>query len=415
MASSVALWILLCLMPIIKYVASFVRFHPSDPEQHIFTTTSECRLIIEGTRFPDGKQNTLSSYEARARKNGNLKWTFGIQNAFTTNDESDAKKFVKEAQRLISVAGVDWDGLARELSRMIEGIIDKNLDGVQARIAVTPKVRALSLRTSLWVISSEMRNGIQIRTEDLANLGKIINSTWIDMKGEAGEQKVLEFKDNADLQARLSAVLPTTSPTFETLWRIVLSLFIVLRGHHNQRYKQILIEFARKPTTAQFRREYDNGISAEFIVKEGLRLYPPTRRIRRIFKFPVAGSIRQQCITAAANVEACHRDMEVWGPGALEFKPARWKEISKTQRENFLAFGCSPFLCPASNGFGTMAIGLLVGVLSDAFGDREEWVLGSDEDKDLAELQSGEKLKNDRGAYEGLFFERSAQATGVVL
>ncbi|CEL05759.1 hypothetical protein ASPCAL06874 [Aspergillus calidoustus] len=201
------------------------------------------------------------------------------------------------------------------------------------------------------------------------------------MKSGNGED-VLEFKENHTLQGRLSAVfnakhknkgkskskidihdphsnpLSWILPGFETLWRIVLRLFPVLDSSQREEdYRQILPGFVHSPTPTQFKLESDDErISAESLVKEALRLYPPTRRIRRAFQF-AGGSTdpnsnnRVEVVTAAADVEACQLDTDLWGADAMQFNPARWRK-----EENFLAFGDRPFLCPASRGFDPMVI-----------------------------------------------------------
>ena len=52
-----------------------------------------------------------------------------------------------------------------------------------------------------------------------------------------------------------------------------------------------------------------------------------------------------------------------------------------------------------------MVIGLLVGILLGVAGGGHgcKWVLGSDDVTDIKEIQSGRRLRNDRGAYEHVF------------
>ncbi|KAL4759081.1 uncharacterized protein BDW70DRAFT_169722 [Aspergillus foveolatus] len=238
--------------------------------------------------------------------------------------------------------------------------------------------------------------------------------------------RVLEFRDNIVLQARLTAVFanretninildPASNPlnlilpSFETVWRIVLRLFVVLHRHENEDYKRTLLEFVRNPTLTQYRLRPDNGVSVEFLVKEALRLYPPTRRIRRAYQFSGSDPSNRISDISRANVEGCHLDDEIWGPDALEFKPARWSKMSSVQRQSFLAFGGPPSLCPAGHVFGPMVIGLLVGVMLDVFGNKNgdggEWVMGSDDERDVSEVRSRERLRNERDAYGGLFLD----------
>ncbi|KAL2832050.1 hypothetical protein BDW59DRAFT_157519 [Aspergillus cavernicola] len=223
---------------------------------------------------------------------------------------------------------------------------------------------------------------------------------------------VPEFGDNHELQERLLSIfenhdvldprdnpLNLILPGFETLWRIVLRFFMVLKTHGHEHWKETMISFAQGPASKQFKLRSDkDDISAEFLVKEALRLYPPTPRIRRAFQFP--GSHQQQN-TIIADIEACQTDPGNWGDDALEFNPARWRSLTSEQRNSFLAFGGAPFQCPASQDFGPRVIGLFVGILLDEIGDG--WILGSDDVDEQRELDSGRRLRNDRDSYAGVY------------
>ncbi|KAL4755635.1 uncharacterized protein BDW70DRAFT_168545 [Aspergillus foveolatus] len=385
---------------IIVFIFFYQRFCLPITKATVFKTAPECRAVIEASQFPDSRKNQLTQYEARAWPNQTLQRAFGIQNAFTTGNVTDAKKFVSKTHRLIRASAVDWHGLSKTLSSMVQdmnwALADNDMSvsgGIQVKVTLAPMVRALALRASLSVFF-EMREGATIENRHLVDLGTIIHRTWMDMK--CGSEKVMEQTLNLIL------------PSFETLWRIVLRLFIVL--HNRRDYKQVFLEFIQKPTPTQFKLELGKEqISAEFLVKEALRLYPPTRRIRRAWLF--AGSKSNRII--AADVEASQLDTKVWGADALQFNPARWRQTSTSivENRNLLAFGSRPFLCPASHGFGPMVIGLLVGILLSVAGDGYggKWVLGSDDVADVEEIQSGRRLRNDRGAYERVFLGRPTQ------
>ena len=153
--------------------------------------------------------------------------------------------------------------------------------GTQVKVILAPMVRALTLRVSLLVLF-EMREGVTTENKHLVDLGTIIHRTWMDMK--SGSAQVMEFKDNSILKDRLSAVFakhnvkidiqnPHTNPLdlilpgFETFWRIVLRLFIVL--HNCKDYKQVLLEFVQKPTPTQFKLELGREhISSELLSKK---------------------------------------------------------------------------------------------------------------------------------------------------
>lgn len=412
------------------FILIFIAFYRrlfSFTRATIVKTELDCLAIIEATQSPDARKNRLTQHEARARPNQALQRAFGIQNAFTMRNATDAKEFVREARALISASAVDWHDLSRALSSMVRdldwALSDNDLSANgRTRVTLAPVVRALALKVSLSVLF-KMREVVDDENRQLVGLGNIIHGSWMAMKSGSG--KIADFKDNIILQVRLAAVfakreikmnvenirghrsnpLNLIIPGFETLWRVVLRLFIVL--YDQEGYKHILLDFVQSPTPTQFKLELgQERISAEFVVKEALRLYPPTRRIRRLYQFVDSSSSE----TFAADVEAYQLDTAVWGADALQFKPDRWKKTSGAAGENrrLLAFGSRPFLCPASQDFGPMAIGLLVGVLLGVFGGNGvQWVLGSDNAVEMEELHSGERLRNERSSYEGVFLERA--------
>ncbi|KAL4886034.1 hypothetical protein BJY04DRAFT_213573 [Aspergillus karnatakaensis] len=376
----------------------------------------------QGDRFPDTRTNQLTQHEARGLPNQALRRAFGVQNAFTTDNAPAANEFVRHVRGLITTSAVDSTGLSRTLSSMLLNmdwaLTDIHRGVRRRRVPLAPLVRALALKASLTMLF-KTREGIDLENKRLSDLGNIIHKSWMDMK--SAREEVMEFKDNSILKERLSAVfgkheveafvkdpqsnpLNLILPSFETLWRIVLRLFLVILNQDD--YHQALLDFVQTPTPTQFKLALgQDGISAELLVKEALRLYPPTRRIRRAYQFADDDSIT----TVAADIEACQLDKNVWGADALQFNPARWRKGSASDAESrkFLAFGSRPFLCPASNEFGSMMIGLLAGILLGVVTGRTgpEWVLGSDSATDMEELHTGKRLRNDRDAYERVFLE----------
>lgn len=402
------------ILPYIGFAVAAVIYYrrrtPNHPQPNTdFKTGPECLKIIEGSYHPDGRRNYLSEHDARALENETVERIFGIRNAFTTCDRHEAKRFVQGVTRLMKLTDTGWDGLGRVLYRTAWDTLDMELaTGDRTRVNLASVTQVLALKSSLSVffhMTDKVDNG------GLLDLAATIHRTWVDMKRE--EPDVKDFKDNHDLQNKLSAVFPWRDkildarsnplnlilPSFETVWRVALRLFLELhrRDSDNQDDILTLVAFAQKPTDAQFKTEaYENKISAKSLVKEAFRLYPSTRRIRRAYLFSDA----ENRITCTANVEACQTDPKVWGEDAMEFKPARWKKAGVVQDLAFLACGGRPFLCPASQDFGLRVVGLIAGVLLDIFGD--EWGLELDAEE-MKGLGSGERLSNDRDAYDGVF------------
>jgi hypothetical protein len=253
--------------------------------------------------------------------------------------------------------------------------------------------------------------GRDAKEGELLRLAECINRTWIGSKDEA---TLVAFEDNHELRECLSAVFPGLPisnkqnplnwilPGFETLWRVVLMALIETRfktGRHHPEWEQLMVTFAQRSTKDQFREiSATVGISAENIVNEALRLYPPTRRVHRQFRINGSSS------SVAADIEACHRRVDIWGPDALEFNPARWKDLTKQQKLAFLPFGASPFGCLAKPTFAPRMIGLLVGaVLCELQG---VWRLELMDGEAVQDIDPGEPLDSERDAYEHLFLVR---------
>ncbi|KAL3480072.1 hypothetical protein BJX99DRAFT_254954 [Aspergillus californicus] len=405
----------------------------TQPQTLRYATPNECRFVIQGVSLPGHGKNKLSQYAARSRENSELQRIFGIDNAFTTDNAKDAKDFVGRARKRIQFLAFEWEDLRRIVNDAARRVADQpgsgDGDGYgEVRIRLTPVVQALSLRADFQVLF-DFEGGIE--DMHLERLGEVIHRTWMDMK--TAQKHIPDFKDNHDLQDRLSAIfkdrgydvlnpagnpLNYTLPAFETQWRIVLRMFIALSRRNGDKYedwKAIMIAFARNPTDEQFKYgvrvrihgnedEESTRISANFLVKEALRLYPPTRRIRRAFQF--SGS--SEYVTAAADVEACQTDPSVWGADASEFNPARWMTLNREQKDSFLAFGGSPFSCPAGSDFGPRVIGLLVGVLLEVFQDG--WTLYTDDVEEMDWINSENRLKNEREAYEGVCLVRKTRS-----
>ncbi|KAL4969030.1 uncharacterized protein BDV14DRAFT_196350 [Aspergillus stella-maris] len=130
-----------------------------------------------------------------------------------------------------------------------------------------------------------------------------------------------------------------------------------------------------------FLKKDEDNVSAEMLVKEALRLFTPTRRIRRVFH--LQGEKRH--VIGAADVEAY-----------------RWRKVSVMQELSFLPFESQPFLCPAHARVGPMLVALLVGSCWDMFKDME---VRSDEEDEVEGLKAGEGMKYYRGAYDGFCFD----------
>ncbi|KAI9927191.1 hypothetical protein AWENTII_011053 [Aspergillus wentii] len=365
---------------------------------------------MTGERLPDGSENLLSQFESRARPNHRLRIAFGIDNAFTSTDQPYVKQFVERAKSHANVPSADWIDLSQKIGDAAGSWLQdgKLIHSPNPRIKLTSLIQALSLRVVLLTffgLGSEVlgdgANG------DLINLAGAINWAWMASKEE---HTMPRFEDNVYLQKCLFAILPDQDmhnpkgnplnfilPGFETMWRVVLRLFLEVQFADNE-HRDILIHFAETPTKTQFQQlDGNRRVCAEFLVNEALRLYPPTRRIYRAFQLRTDA----EPLVVAADVESCHTDAEIWGHDATVFNPERWTRLTSEQRNAFFPFGSAPFVCPAKPVFGPRVIGLLVGVLHGEIGWK--WKVHSDDEAMMEHLRSRQRLKNERDTYEDVY------------
>ncbi|KAF7956827.1 hypothetical protein EAE96_004153 [Botrytis aclada] len=190
-------------------------------------------------------------------------------------------------------------------------------------------------------------------------------------------------------------------PAYETLWRIVLRCFLEVSFRHSSvvaaEWRDALSRFLENVTAEQF-CERIGSCSAQDIIRESLRLYPPTKRIYR--QNEDNGSI------FAVDVEYIQRTEETWGADGNEFRPERWSELeskgNKEYSDAWMPFGKGSFPCPASK-MAPMMVGMLVGCLIDAF-DSDRWVLEGEGVEDM--IPRGLPLDNGRDAFGDLSLRR---------
>ncbi|PYI32467.1 hypothetical protein BP00DRAFT_472843 [Aspergillus indologenus CBS 114.80] len=374
---------------------------------------AECRTLIQAHRFRAAK-NGLSPHISRIRPNARLAFVFGIENAFTTPDEGYADYFVKNARDLINLKAQDWGNLAKTLRSAAN-----KLTSTAHRLHLASLVQSLSLRIILTTLLNAELDTIPHAEQHMITLAQAINRAWVSSKNDAD---LIDFAHNADLQASLSALFPTYNktdprdnplcwilPGFETSWRINLRMVLELMlntGQSHPEWTSTMIAFAHSPTKTQFEAPGGDGVSAKELVAEGLRLYPPTKRIYRAFEWAEHGATRSD--TFAADVEACHLSGGIWGHDARKYNPLRWRAVTDAQKQAYLPFGGAPFECPAKAVFGPRMIALVVGVLVDAVQESKGWRVVDKDGKDVSDVFCGERLKNDRGSYEELFLVRVA-------
>jgi hypothetical protein len=223
----------------------------------------------------------------------------------------------------------------------------------------------------------------------------------------AGQHEPTSLKDNP-MNLLLFAA-------YETMWRAVMRCFLEVRcrnAPNGPAWSTILTNYLdalQNVDTQQkaFHHGSRGGVKPLGVVKEALHLYPPTRRVHRVFD----GS------DVSADIEECQRFSILGGDDPLAFRPERWQEICPEERaakdkkekskiardEKKLGFMLFAHSCPAGDtrtkGFGFKMIALLVAVLCAGL---EDWDIKGGED--LPQL--GKALLAERQAYEDLLLEK---------
>ncbi|CAG8890185.1 unnamed protein product [Penicillium egyptiacum] len=422
-----------------------------------------CRQIIAGVLKSTEKQqsNVFSPHQAKAMANRHLPIAFGIDNAFTRTDSVHASSFVEKVKPLINLSAEQWHNVSEFARATTSHWIEHGFPGLDLicrnnchpekqkldrnRINVASLAQILSLKVVLWLMFDKKTQD-QTCDENLLTLAQSINRVWISSKLKATENDIPRFEDDLLLQTSLANIfgkhdhpeknaLNVILPSFETMWRIVLRAFIEIRfatGKEVPAWRETMIAFAEKPTKSQFdagpppslsRPESSNdpsmgditGVqsspSANYIVRESLRLYVPTRHVHRAYQWDQGMGTSHEIISA--DIEGCHMRSDIWGTDAERFNPNRWSVLTPAQGDAFMPFGCPPFECPAKPTFGPRMMGVLVGSLLMAVESKEQsgtWTLDCEDGVVLGHLSSGKKLCPHRNAYTDLYLVRSLES-----
>jgi hypothetical protein len=259
----------------------------------------------------------------------------------------------------------------------------------------------------------------------IINLWSSLHSWMKPAAAETAAAKIPTLEETPDPSVPKRNPMNLILPAYETMWRVVMRTFMEIRyrdAEHGPNWSRTMEEYLDTLKDPACMRKTplwtssSNGVKPMDIVKEGLRLYPPTRRVHRSFKTSEGSEI------VVADIEKCHRSGALGGDDPLVFRPERWQQICPVERQGMEkgiekskrdlkdreeGLGFMPFAdsCPAgagdTKGFGFKMIALLVAVLCTTLG--EDWKL------ELNNLPQDRKqpLESDRTAYENLRLMKS--------
>jgi hypothetical protein len=296
----------------------------------------ECADIIKfqqnGKPYPDVEA-------ARVGPNQRLVEVFGIDNALTNPDQKAKSAFSKQMGELMMTATKigkdneesDWSNLHNRAIFYSDNYLLEN------KINLAELTQFITLELSLFYLFSDAGKAKRStnRFKDIIHIGHCINQLWIDSK-KANTARP-KWEDQTKLHDALRRVItPELSmlgafpeildpnplnvllSAYETMWRVVIRGFLEIRyrkAADKMSWCKIMPDYLGKlesPISMQndaFHNTTESGVRPIDIVKETLRLYPPTRCVHRNFDDQ----------TCRADIEACQRSELLGGKDPLVF------------------------------------------------------------------------------------------------
>ncbi|RYC56870.1 hypothetical protein CHU98_g9337 [Xylaria longipes] len=337
----------------------------------------------------------------RAKPNARLVVAFGLDNSFTTHNRQVHQEFLKSANNAIHLVHTDeWIKLGEDTRTVLDLCLQHFKDELPY-IPLAPKtssdqvevLRLVSFSLVLRVLFDIEPSAVDLN--EATNATDAINRLWIQSKNHDAmpspyDKRLLNnalgrLLPDEPMRGDCPSPLNLIMPAYETLWRVVLLTFVSIASRAVDPSTMEELQEAVKNVPQCFCQNNDAEMRALAIAKEGLRLYPPTKRIHR-----AKSTTDGEDGVVVADVEACHRDCDVWGTDALQFRPTRFhnwsrEDATKTSRRttqlglhtndweklSYFPFGVGRHICPAAAGFGDKIIALLVVELTRRFGTRQ--------------------------------------------
>ncbi|KAI8961245.1 hypothetical protein F5Y11DRAFT_231488 [Daldinia sp. FL1419] len=321
-----------------------------------------------------GNSNLKSRLMARAIPNKRLIETFGISNALTTTSVGTYRRFMAKVRPTVKeIKPGKWLRFHEAASTTLDLILAQSRGIRSVPLAIlTRQLVFVSILNTFFDT-----NPSKVNFEEVTAATNLINRIWVESK--AVPRPNLKEERRA-LEDALKQILPDRYPwtakenplniiipAYETMWRVVLLTFITVgfRSVDQETTDQFREVIESVPECLESGRSEDTATTALNFAKEGLRLYPPTKRIYRSVPLPGTPLTKEM----AADVEKCHRDPDIW-VRPEEFRPERFHpdEFTKAMGDAYLPFSIPPHRCPAADNFAPHAVIVLVVVLARGLG-----------------------------------------------
>ncbi|KAI1105592.1 cytochrome P450 [Jackrogersella minutella] len=327
-----------------------------------------------------GENKLVDRLTSRAIPNTRFIEVFSINNSFTTKNETVHKQFIAPVRETIHNMDTNWTHFFGAADLALEHIL------ISFRFCHDSITLASITRCFVFIAMLHTFFGLdpeEVDYVDATAATEAINNLWEESKKT---QRADLREDQERLQAALRRMLPMCfpckseehplniiMPSYETMWRVVLLTYVSagLRSVDQETTEQFSKVVRSIPRCFDPDSKSDATETAINFAKEGLRLYPPTKRIHRAVPRDTHSGTYD---IKAADVEWCHRDTRIWGPDAEEFRPSRFLVHTDTMKSAYMPFGAGRNRCPTASKFSYRAIMTLVAVMAKRMGDKHSGV-----------------------------------------
>ncbi|CAF1157206.1 unnamed protein product [Adineta steineri] len=347
--------IILTGLSIIGAIIYFIRYKYKK-QLNIITTADQAREILKSDQY------------VRHVSNAWLINTLSIVNPFTIYDKSLLKTF---KQRVISILA-NW--CKEDLYEEHVFVIGKRIDYHIPLLQLNNRKLCLSKLVKQVTLDSFLAGVLNVNANDdlLTELPDLIIHLWKNRDDKNAQTRLKELFINNndqftqseiwqqiqtilsdhssaisnmginDFDEKISNPLNIIVPGWETMWRVVFySLLELLR--HPKLLEELSLQLNDQSKSPQ------NCLLLECIIKETLRLYPPTKNIYRTH-IKTNEEVR-------IDIQHIHHNKSVWGSDACTFRPDRFENLTDKQKNHYLPFSIS---CPARHKFAYIFAGAII-------------------------------------------------------
>ncbi|KAH7920673.1 hypothetical protein BV22DRAFT_1039566 [Leucogyrophana mollusca] len=366
-------------LPLIVFLACLKTFVLAKTTLVTRTTSAEIRALLNPPGVP--LQTLLRS---RAIPNQRLVQALGITSTFVSDEIEVHDTFTRAAKSLISAVNPkeNWNGWIA-LMKIVEGCIDRCLP-LQS---IDYDTFMQTVTFSVVIVGLLGADITLLDPSDVAFVTKAINERWTLSKTQSSLSPELLAEINNHIfrwvpdREKFPVPLNFIIPAYETMWRVV--GIAVVYAKREEVIRQAFLDFGDNPTVLQFEAfKLRPGPSVEAVIREVLRLHPPTKHISRVTVAPTcpfAGLTGE-----VADVETAQQS-EAYGENAERFDAMRYHpdRVDAGEEQPFFAFGYGKLKCVAA-GWAPMAAALMVAKIFERVDDvtfalKEGPIIGSRE------------------------------------